>query len=120
MKNLNHLNIVTPDLGASQEFYNKYFDFEFLFKEGNEIFMTNENGFLLALVETKSQIESPNWLHFGFCANSIDEVKETYEKMKSDGVTFYEELSDLTGNFVRFYAKSPGGHRVEVSWFKLK
>lgn len=115
--NLNHLNIVTHDLEASQTFYETFFDFEKLFEAGKEVFLKNERGDLLAIALVDSEVDSPKWLHFGFCVDSPQQVRKMYEKMQSSGVEFFESFLE-TDSFTAFYSRDPAGHRVEVSCFK--
>lgn len=116
---LNHLNIATNDINASQEFYESFFNFRKLFDADGEIFLGNQEGDLLALLPIDSPVDSPNWLHFGFCVQSAEEVQRLYKQMKSKGIKFVEELSDSDGHFAMFYVSDPAGHRVEVSWHKI-
>ncbi len=114
---LNHLAIGTRDVKASQEFYETYFDFRKKFDQGRTVFLENKRGDLLALTAIDKPIDSPNWLHFGFIVESQKEVREMYERMKSNGVEL-NKLDEADGKFAIFYARDPGGrHQVEVSWW---
>ena len=112
--NLNHMNVSTNDLPASQAFYEKYFEFVKKYEAGGETFLENKTGFLLALLPLKEPAISPVWLHYGFTVDSADQVKKLYERMKADGIEFYQDLTEQE-RFCVFYAKEPGsGHKVEV------
>ncbi len=114
---LNHLSIGTIDVKASQEFYETFFDFKKKFDQGIAVFLENKRGDLLALTAIDHPVNSPNWLHFGFVVESQKEVRDLYERMKSNGVEL-NELDQSEGKFAIFYARDPGGrHQVEVSWW---
>ena len=104
---LNHLNIATNDINASQEFYESFFNFKKLFEASGEVFLGNQEGDLLALLPIDSPVDSPNWLHFGFCVESAEEVKSLYKQMKSKGIKVVEELSELDGQSAMFYVSGP-------------
>ncbi len=114
---LNHLSIGTHDIKASQEFYETFFDFKKKFDQGRTLFLENKRGDLLALTTIAHPIDSPNLLHFGFMVESQKEVREMYERMKSNGVKL-NTLDESDGKSAIFYARDPGGrHLIEVSWW---
>lgn len=116
---LKHLNLVTHEIDATQEFYETQFGFRLLFEELGERFLGNDDGFLLAISSVDSPADPPAWLHFGFCVGSAEEVERRYEQMTADGVEIAEEFFAIPGKFAAFYARDPGGHKVEVSWNNL-
>ncbi len=116
---LNHMNLVTHDIEASQAFYERYFGFKKLFEEAGEVFLQDKDGFLLALGPIDEPIESPKWFHFGHCVDSLEEVKNIYSQMKLNGEKFAKKLGNTDRPFVPFYVFDPAGHRVEVSCFNI-
>jgi len=42
-----------------------------------------------------------------------------YKTMKEAGVEIAEDFFAIPDKFVAFYVRSPGGHKVEVSWNNL-
>ena len=116
---LNHLNLVTHDIDASQTFYETHFGFRLLFEEMGERFLGNDDGFLLAISSVDEPADPPRWLHFGFCLDSAEAVEARYNTMKDAGVEIAEDFFAIPDKFVAFYVRSPGGHKVEVSWNNL-
>ena len=116
---LNHLNLVTHEIDATQSFYETHFGFRLLFEEMGERFLGNDDGFLLAISSVDSPAASPTWRHFGFCVASAEEVERRYEEMTAAEVEMAEEFFTIPGKFVAFYVRDPGGHKVEVSWNNL-
>lgn len=59
-----------------------FFNFTKLFEKGNEVFLGNKEGDSLVFMAIDSQLDSPDWLHYGFCVESAEEVTKIYMKMK--------------------------------------
>jgi catechol 2,3-dioxygenase-like lactoylglutathione lyase family enzyme len=118
---LNHMHLKTPDLKATQKFYERYFGFRVKEKMEGFWFFIDETGFLLAIEELKpgeKPAELPKYFHFGFCLDDPDRVARSFERMKADGVAFARELQGENGVWSSFNCIDPSGHKVEVSWGK--
>jgi len=118
---LNHLQVSTYDVDASVAFYERFFDFGKGWEADGETFLVreaDEDGFLLALKPVEKGTEPPEWLHFGFTVDTIEEVKERYAVLEAAGIKFEMAILDRADMAV-FYALDPGsGNRVEVGcWY---
>jgi catechol 2,3-dioxygenase-like lactoylglutathione lyase family enzyme len=115
---LNHLHLSVPNAKEASDFYMKFFAFRFAFSEydGKMIFLRDEAGFLLALHDLKEgeTVQFPAWHHFGFCVETKNKVKETFEKMKSAGIEFASEYKE-DKHWASFYCWAPGPYKLEVS-----
>ena len=118
---LNHLQVSTYDVDASVAFYERFFGFRKGWEADGETFLVreaNDDGFLLALKPVEEGGEPPEWLHFGFTVDTIEEVKEQYAVLEAAGIEFDVAILDRDEMAV-FYALDPGsGNRVEVGcWY---
>lgn len=114
---LNHLQVSTYDVDASVAFYERFFGFRKGWEADGETFLVreaDEDGFLLALKPVEERAEPPEWLHFGFTVDTIEEVKEKYAVLEAAGIKFEMAILDRDDMAV-FYALDPGsGNRVEM------
>ena len=118
---LNHLQVSTYDVDASVAFYERFFGFRKGWEADGETFLVreaDEDGFLLALKPVEEGGEPPEWLHFGFTVDTIEEVKKQYAVLEAAGIEFDVAILDRDEMAV-FYALDPGsGNRVEVGcWY---
>ena len=104
----------------ARKFYEDFFGFTLLFEHEPGVFLQDDDGFQLALdpLEGDEKVEFPSWYHFGFCLNSMIEVKELYEKMKAAGVQFCSEYREFGADAANFYCWAPGPYKMEVTWNK--
>lgn len=114
--NLNHVHLGTKNILVFQDFYGKYFGFKKKFDHGKGAFLTNANGFLIAVDPVDILPNFPEWYHLGFCLDTEAEVFEVYKKMKTDGANIAREMIAETGEFASFYVKDPDGNKLEISW----
>jgi predicted enzyme related to lactoylglutathione lyase len=113
---LNHLHIAAPDVDATVDFYQKYFDFHKKQKlESGSYFIYNRKGFMMAVVKCEARAEMPKWYHHGFRLPSIEDVEQLYDRLKREGQTITEELEKYD-DFVVFRCQDPGGFVLEVYW----
>jgi lactoylglutathione lyase len=110
---MNHLHLIVPDVRASADFFEKYFD---LRKEGGNAGLTvlrDETGFVLTLM--KANVTSghtyPEHFHVGFFIDDQSRVDAIHRRMAEDGLTV---STPEHAHAYSFYAGAPGGIMVEV------
>lgn len=117
--NLNHLHINVSDVRKAQDFYERYFGFKLKFQHGDGAFLSDSQGFLLAIDPLKhgeKPHDFPDWFYFGFCLENPKDVRELYSRMKSEGIEFSRVLREFGENAVNFYCWAPGNCKLEVIW----
>ncbi len=113
---LKHLALAVQDQERSRAFYAKYFGFEAEPKprEDGVLMLHNADGFSLALGAAKVPPSMPRFFHFGFSAQSPDEVRAMRERLADDGVELVEEWDEPDYVSVKF--RDPDGYVVEYGW----
>jgi lactoylglutathione lyase len=113
---LNHINLVTPDVPKSREFFERYFGFRCVFDRGRDALavLVDSSGFILTLsnVDKVTSVEYPGIFHIGFMQDSRERVDEIYQRLKTDGFDL-EPPKEFHGAWT-FYFQAPGGFTVEV------
>ena len=112
---LNHLHLHVKDITRSRRFYEQYFNFREHIWHGDILFLRNENKFDLALYPEKGEWKFPEWFHFGFRLDSLEGIKQLYDKMKAGKVIINTEL-ETYDDFVFFRCFDPDNYKLEIYW----
>jgi catechol 2,3-dioxygenase-like lactoylglutathione lyase family enzyme len=118
---LSHLGLPVRDERRSQRFYSAYFGFDPATAQEYEdgtVIIRNADGFDLALHPVGHVEPSPAFLHAGFKAAELADVRALMERMEADGVTIAERNDEAA--YVAFKCLDPDGHRIEVYWEPLR
>ncbi|MFN8151516.1 MAG: VOC family protein [Solirubrobacterales bacterium] len=117
---LNHVALAVTDRDASAEFYGRHFGLtERVHDDAHLLILGDGHGSLLALSDVTDPGTTPGHLprttHFGFEADTADEVLAARERFAADGVTETEfEGENPYGAPVRVQVLDPDGYRVEI------
>ena len=111
MADLNHLHLHVTDLQRARAFYEGHFGFRERVRHGDILFLTNDEGFDLALAPAEAAGAFPPWFHFGFRLGRPEDVRSLHADLRAVS----EDLGD-EGDFVWFRCRDPDGHRIEVYW----
>jgi catechol 2,3-dioxygenase-like lactoylglutathione lyase family enzyme len=76
--------------------------------------LRNADEFSLALGRWDGEPHLPEFLHFGFRAESPEDVREFEARFRADGVEIVEECDEP--DYVSVKVRDPSGYVVEVSW----
>jgi catechol-2,3-dioxygenase len=112
---LNHLHLHVHQLSLAQRFYERYFDFEEIARHGEILFLRNNEGFDLTLIEEEDPDLFPEWFHFGFRLEGPEDVTEMYRRMRRGKITIVDELTE-DEDYVNFRCADPDGNSIEVYW----
>lgn len=112
---LNHLHLHVTDVERGRAFYETYFQFRERIRHGPILFLTNIDGFDLALAPDDRPTSFPDWFHFGFRMKTPDEVRSLHQEMTSKGIPMLRELID-DDDLVSFRCADPDGYGIEVYW----
>ena len=113
---LNHLHLHVTDPKRSREFYERLFGFHFSRRFGEILFLTNGQGFDLALAPDPSPAGLPDWFHFGFRFDAPDEVRDLHRRMIADPVSEPPGPVHDEPGFLFFRCGDPDRYRIEVYW----
>ena len=117
---LNHLHINSPVIDESVAFYKDFLGFSRAEKlDSGSYFLFNDDGFMLAIGQLKEKTPLPEWFHFGFRLNSVDEVKALYKRLQDSKITISEGLQTYD-DFTFFRCLEPAGYEIEVYWEPTK
>jgi catechol 2,3-dioxygenase-like lactoylglutathione lyase family enzyme len=116
--NLNHVHLGTTNLEVFLDFYKVYFGFENKIDHGLGAFITNSDGFLIAVDPVNEIPAFPEWYHLGFCLDNEEKVINLYKRMNFNGVNIVRDLATRSGEFASFFIKDPDGYKIEISWHK--
>jgi len=116
---LKHANLVTPDVAASAEFFQRFFGFEIVDKRGANALavMRDQDDFVLTLMKSKKSDPDryPQTFHVGFYFDNPGLVKAKRAELQAAGLSPGEvETTNRGGEVSTFYCVCPGGITVEV------
>lgn len=123
---LNHLNLSVSDLSAARDFFETYFDFQFLEKKGKAlIMMSDSDGLILTLTDPKAfkdgKVEPyPKAFHIGFLMKSSNEVDKVYNRLVEGGVQIDKKPFKMRGSSYGFYFMALNEVLIEVSCLDYK
>ncbi len=116
---LKHANLVTPDVAASAEFFQRFFGFEMVDKRGADALavMCDRDNFVLTLMKSRKSDPDryPQTFHVGFYFESPELVEAKRADLLAAGLSPGEvETTNRGGAVSTFYCVCPGGITVEV------
>lgn len=112
---LQHLHLHVRDRCVAERFYEAWFGMG-MQRRGSAIsFMTDDRGFLLALMSDPMPAPLPPWFHFGFCQDSAAAVLLLHEQMLMSGVAIGKPLYQ-DDSLVSYRCVDPDGDLIEVFW----
>lgn len=110
MAKLNHLNLTVTDPPAVADFLVRYAGMQVSDDHNrNFIFLTDDNGMVMAVMKGKSAEYPPNF-HIGFIQASRARVDEIHARLRADG---YDVDPPSEQHAWTFYVRVPGGFTVE-------
>jgi catechol 2,3-dioxygenase-like lactoylglutathione lyase family enzyme len=114
---LNHLNLRVRDASACRAFYETHFGFRLAFEADGGYFVTNDDGFLLALIPTEQHQPLPDGFHVGFGVPTADHVLSLHRLLSAakEAIRGIEDHRP-TEDFVTFRCWDPDGTEIEVFW----
>ena len=112
---LNHLHLHVREVETARRFYETLLGFREKIWHGDVLFLTNDDGFDLALAPDTVAGTFPPWFHFGFRLASPDAVRALHARMSVAGVPMRAPLFEEEG-FMCFRCADPDGHQIEVYW----
>ena len=112
---LNHLHLHVGNIERSRAWYARYFGFREKWRDGGMLFVENDAGFDLALVQVDTLDPLPAWFHFGFRLEDKPAVEAKFREMPIESVV--EPIDDEgEGKLISFRVRDPDGYLIEVYW----
>ena len=114
---LNHLNLRVRDAVACRDFYQGYFGFRPAFEADGGFFVSNDEGFVLALIPVEHHQPLPDGFHIGFGLDDAETVLAFREQLTAASVPA-GDLEDYRPDedYVTFRCWDPDGTEIEVFW----
>lgn len=118
--NLNHLNLVVPDLDAAQELFTTAFGFGTMLRRGNALVaLTGADGFTLVLSESRrfggpDVPQYPEGFHVGFLQETREAVDALHMRLAAAPVAIGHAPRLMHGSY-GFYFTALGGILFEIS-----
>jgi len=120
---LNHFHFSSNTVPKTCEFYRRYFGFEVRWQILDKVVLGNRDGFILAIDPIPISSPAPDRTslapplqHLGFYLDDVEEVVALHRRMKDDGVSIQQELTERSENCRHFYCVDPSGNSIEVGW----
>ena len=114
---MKHLALAVSDQQRSRRFYETYFGFDAQparrYDDG-VLMLYNQDGFSLALGETRESIRLPEFLHFGIGLPTPDDVHAFRQRLADDGIPIVGEWDEP--DYVSVKCRDPDGYVVEAAW----
>lgn len=115
---LNHLDLVVPDVQRASEFFETFLGFRCEAMKGRQALaiLKGEGGFTLVLsnLGEEGPPRYPKQFHLGFLQKTQAEVRALYERFTREGVEIVYPLNERRGSLM-FYCHAPGQVLIEVS-----
>ena len=115
---LNHLDLATPDLGATRDFFAAHLGFTHIETRGQDglAILKDPTGLVLVLSRRrKTGVQAwPDGFHIGFHLDSAGEVHDLHARLVAAGVDLSEPPSVQRGA-LSFYFQAPGDILVEIA-----
>ena len=114
--NLNHFNLIVPDVVETHAFLEKYFGMQSMGCNANLGFLTDDNHTVLVLASAKmakeEEVRYPSGFHIGFIQPNEEQVNAINQRLRDDGFDV-PPPKKLHGSWT-FYFQAPGDITVEV------
>ncbi|WP_240231429.1 VOC family protein [Devosia lacusdianchii] len=108
---LNHVNLTVADAEAAASFLTTYLGMTEMGRRGrNMVFLTDENGIVLALMKGKDASYPVNF-HIGFIQADAAAVDAIHARLVADG---FEVEAPSEQHAYTFYVTAPGDVTVEI------
>lgn len=110
---VNHLHLMVPDVRATADFFERYFDLRRAGGNAGLTVLNDDDGFVLTLMKAaaRSSKEYPENFHVGFFVADEERVNAIHRRMRDDGL---EVAEPSRAHSYSFYVSAPGGFLVEI------
>ena len=112
---INHINLTVNDAQAARHFLEKYFGLKSMEGTADDaifVGMSDEDGFVLTLMQRKTAVSYPDTFHIGFLKEGKERTQEIYRQLVDDG---YDVKPPGFYHGDDLYINTPFGVTVQVS-----
>jgi catechol 2,3-dioxygenase-like lactoylglutathione lyase family enzyme len=115
---LNHLDLFVSDVSKTRDFFETFLGFRCEATKGKDALsiLKDESGFVLVLSRFRedSPTQYPTDFHIGFLLETVQAVRDAYERFTVAGVEIVYPLNERRGSLM-FYCRAPGPVLIELS-----
>ena len=112
---LNHLHLHVRDRRAAETFYARWLGMKVVRQGESLAFLSDEQGFDLALMDDSDPGRMPTWFHFGYRLDSARDVVALHERMNAAAVVILKPVYE-DSELVSFRCADPDGYAIEIYW----
>lgn len=109
---INHMNLAVDNVRGAQEFMQEYFDLKLLTINKTIAVLSDEDDFILTLMNTSEDGVVAYPSHLGFFVDDRETVDDLHDRLEQDG--FEVTSTDMRHGTYDFYVETPGGFSIEV------
>jgi catechol-2,3-dioxygenase len=113
--NLKHLHLHVRHRPAAEAFYATWLGMTVARRGESLTFMSDDDGFDLALMDDAAPAPMPAWFHFGCRLPTSQAVVETHRRMSEAGIPIRKALYE-DDSLVSFRCADPDGYSIEIYW----
>ena len=113
--NLKHLHLYVRDRPAAEAFYEAWLGMTNARRRESLTFMTDDEGFDLALMDDDEPGPMPAWFHFGYRLATPQAVLDLHQRMSRVGVPIRKALVE-DASLVSFRCADLDGYSIEIYW----
>ena len=98
---LNHLNLVVSNVAETVDLFERYFNFKCTTVKGDNVIavLSGADDSILVLMTDKQGVQYPDAFHIGFIFDSVEQVNETWLKLKNGGILIEGEPKKIRNSF---------------------
>jgi catechol 2,3-dioxygenase-like lactoylglutathione lyase family enzyme len=114
---LNHLNLVVPDVAAARQLFERHFGFRHQLTRGANALaiLEGRDGFVLVLAHGAPPVQYPKPFHIGFFCATREEVQAKHTELQVAGLPLEMEPRMVHGSFGFYFTALEGSLLIEVA-----
>ncbi|MDC8103593.1 MULTISPECIES: VOC family protein [Chryseobacterium] len=104
---LNHINLVVANVEKTTKFFQTYFGFKCVDVKGDYIVsvLKGEGNFTLVLMKNREGTPAyPEAFHIGFMLDTIEQVNDIYQRLKTGGIVGEQEPRKIRDSFGFYFS----------------
>ena len=102
---INHINLVVSNVAAARNLFETNFGFTCTLNKGDNVIavLENQEHFTLVLMTDKGDMKYPANFHIGFLMQTTQEVSDTYQLLKKNGIPVERAPGKVRNSFAFYF-----------------